>query len=121
MTVVAWGPTVPIAQSAAQTAAESGISVELIDLVTLNPWDAHTVIESVKKTGRAVVVHEAARTGGFGAEVAATIQEEAFLSLEAPVARVTGYDTPFPVPSIEDFWIPDAARIVRAVREARAY
>lgn len=121
VTVVAWGPTVPIAEAAAAKADEANISVELIDLATLNPWDAATVIESVQKTGRAVVVHEAARSGGFGAEVAASIQEHAFLSLESPVVRVTGYDTPFPVPSIEDFWIPDAARVLRAVRETMEY
>lgn len=121
VTVVAWGPTVPVAEATAAKAKEEGISVEVLDLATLNPWDASAVIASVNKTGRAVVVHEAQRTGGFGAEVAATIQERAFLSLEAPVVRVTGYDTPFPVPSIEDYWLPDAARVLTAVRESMAY
>lgn len=121
VTVVAWGPMVPVAEAAATKAAEENISVEVIDLCTLNPLDSAALVTSVKKTGRAVVVHEAARSGGFGAEVAAQIQESAFLSLESPVLRVTGYDTPFPVPSIEDFWLPDLPRVLQAVREAVNY
>lgn len=121
VTVIAWGPMVPVAEAAADQAAGQGVSVEVIDLHTLNPLDVNTIVESVRKTGRAVVVHEAVRTGGIGGEVAALIQEHAFLSLEAPVVRVTGYDTPFPVPSLEDFWLPDAARVLSAVLETRAY
>lgn len=121
-TVVAWGPMVPVAEAAAQKAwEEDGLSVEVIDAATLNPLDPDAIVASVEKTGRAIVVHEAVRSGGFGAEVAAVIQERAFLSLEAPVARVTGYDTPFPVPSIEDLWLPDVSRVLAAVRGAVAY
>ena len=121
VTLIAWGPMVPVAEQAADRAAVDHISVEVIDLATLNPLDTATIIASVEKTGRAVVVHEAARSGGFGAEVSAQIQEHAFLSLEAPVIRVTGYDTPFPVPSIEDFWLPDADRLYQAIQAAIRY
>ncbi len=121
VTLIAWGPMVPVAEQAADRAAVDHISVEVIDLATLNPLDTATIITSVEKTGRAVVVHEAARSGGFGAEVSAQIQEHAFLSLEAPVIRVTGYDTPFPVPSIEDFWLPDADRLYQAIQAAIRY
>lgn len=121
VTLIAWGPMVPVAEQAADRAAVDHISVEVIDLATLNPLDTATIIASVEKTGRAVVVHEAARSGGFGAEVAAQIQEHAFLSLEAPVIRVTGYDTPFPVPSIEDFWLPDVDRAYQAIQAAIRY
>ena len=121
VTLIAWGPMVPVAEQAADRAAVDHISVEVIDLATLNPLDTATIITSVEKTGRAVVVHEAARSGGFGAEVSAQIQEHAFLSLEAPVIRVTGYDTPFPVPSIEDFWLPDVDRAYQAIQAAIRY
>jgi 2-oxoisovalerate dehydrogenase E1 component beta subunit len=90
-----------------------GYDIELIDLRTLMPWDVTTVIESVTKTGRAVVAHEAPRTCGFGAELAATIQEKAMLHLEAPILRVTGFDTPFPY-SLEQQYLPDADRILDA-------
>ncbi len=121
VTVIAWGPMVPIAEQAADRAAVEHISVEVIDVATLSPLDTGTIIASVEKTGRAVVVHEAARSGGFGAEVAAQIQEHAFLSLESPVLRVTGYDTPFPVPSIEDFWLPDVERVYQAIQATIHY
>ncbi|PSR22885.1 MAG: alpha-ketoacid dehydrogenase subunit beta [Sulfobacillus acidophilus] len=121
VTIVAWGPMVPVAQAAAGLVAGDGIVSEVIDLCTISPWDSSTVIESVRKTGRAVIVHEDQRQNGFGAEVAATIQEQAFLSLEAPVLRVTGYDTPFPVPMVEDLWLPDANRVADAVRQTVAY
>jgi pyruvate dehydrogenase E1 component beta subunit len=115
VTVVAWGPMVPVALAAAEQARQQNIAVEVLDLASINPLDSATLVQSVQKTGRAVVVHEAPRTQGFGAEVAACIQEHAFLSLEAPVMRVTGYDTPFPVPSIEDDWLPDATRVLDAI------
>ncbi len=121
VTLVAWGPMVPVAEKAAEQAAQGGVSVEVIDLRTLSPLDVETITDSVEKTGRAVVVHEAVRSGGLGAEVAATIQERAFLSLEAPVMRVTGYDTPFPVPSVEDLWLPDAGRVLAAIQAAMNY
>lgn len=121
VTIVAWGPMVPVALSCAERAQEEGVSAEVIDLRTINPLDADTVVKSVQKTGRAVVVHEAVLTGGVGAEVAAIIQERAFLSLEAPVLRVTGYDTPFPVPSLEDIWLPDGERLYQAVQNVLHY
>lgn len=121
VTVIAWGPMVPVAEQAAEQAQESGVSVEVIDLRTLSPLDVETLTASVQKTGRAVVVHEAVRSGGLGAEVAAAIQEHAFLSLEAPIMRVTGYDTPFPVPSVEDLWLPDTGRVVAAIQAAMNY
>ncbi len=121
VTVIAWGPMVPVAEQAAVQALESGISVEVIDLRTLSPLDLETITASVQKTGRAVVVHEAVRSGGLGAEVAAAIQEHAFLSLEAPIMRVTGYDTPFPVPSVEDLWLPDTGRVVAAIQAVMHY
>lgn len=117
VTLIGWGPTVPVAVKAAEAARERwGYSCEVIDLRTLAPMDTAALVASVEKTGRAVVVHEAVQTGGVGAEVAARIAEGAFLSLEAPVARVTGYDTPYPPPAVEDAWLPGVDRVVEAVR-----
>ncbi|MBI4482754.1 MAG: alpha-ketoacid dehydrogenase subunit beta, partial [Acidobacteria bacterium] len=96
VTVVAYGAMLHEALEAAKLAEEEDVAVEVIDLRTLLPWDAGTVLNSVQKTGRAVVVHEAPRTCGFGAVISATLSEKAFLSLEAPILRVTGFDTPFP-------------------------
>jgi len=121
VTVVAWGPMVPVAEAAADLAGKAGVSVEVIDLRTLSPLDEETILTSVRKTGHAVVVHEAVRTAGFGAEVAAVIQEHAFLSLEAPIMRVTGYDTPFPVASVEDLWLPDGQRVLEAIQTVLRY
>lgn len=118
VTLIGWGPTVPvIAQAAKRLDEERGYSCEVIDLRTISPMDTDAIVASVEKTGRAVVVHEAVLSGGVGAEVAARIQERAFFSLEAPVVRVTGYDTPYPVPSIEDVWLPDVERVMAAVEE----
>lgn len=97
VTVVGWGAQLKTLEAACDKAQEAGVSCELIDLRTIYPWDVATVTNSVNKTGRLVVSHEAPKTCGFGAEVAATVTERCFLSLEAPVARVTGYDTPFPL------------------------
>jgi pyruvate dehydrogenase E1 component beta subunit len=93
------------------------IDVEVVDLRTLSPLDEETVLDSFKKTGRAAVVHEAPKTSGFGAEIAATIQEEALLYQEAPVERITGFDTPFPLYSLEDYYLPEAARIEDGIRD----
>jgi pyruvate dehydrogenase E1 component beta subunit len=113
VTLLAWSAMVHTAQEATDQAVEQGYDVELVDLRTLMPFDVNTIIESVKKTGRAVVAHEAPRTCGFGAELAATIQEKAMLWLEAPILRVTGFDTPFPY-TLEQEYLPDAARILDA-------
>lgn len=102
-------------KAAAMAAAQAGISCEVIDLRTIMPWDVETVVASVRRTGRAVVSHEAPLTGGFGAEVAATIAERAFLSLEAPVQRVCGADTPFPL-AYERYYVPDALRCLEAIK-----
>jgi pyruvate dehydrogenase E1 component beta subunit len=116
VTVIAWGAMVhEVLQAAEQLSAEN-ISVEIIDLRTLSPMDVPTMLTSVEKTGRAVVVHEAARTCGLGAEIVAQINEKALLSLEAPVERVTGFDTVFPLPQLERYYLPNPERIIAAVR-----
>jgi pyruvate dehydrogenase E1 component beta subunit len=115
LSIFAYGAMIPPASEAAERLAQDGISAEVIDLRSLVPLDEAAVVASVEKTGRAVVVHEAARFCGFGAEVAALLAEKAFFSLKAPIARVTGYDTPFPY-SLENVYLPDADRIVRAAR-----
>jgi len=120
VTVLAWGAMWHEADQAAREAAADGIDCEVIDLRTLQPLDTETVIQSVKKTGRVIVVHEAPRTCGFGAELAAVIQERCFLHLEAPVTRVTGLDTPFPY-TLEMEYLPRAPRILKAIREVVAY
>jgi pyruvate dehydrogenase E1 component beta subunit len=115
LTVVAYGAMVPVVEEAADKAAADGISLELIDLRTLMPYDLETPLASVRKTGRCVVVHEAPRTCGFGAELAMSLYERAIEHLEAPIQRVTGLDTPFPY-SLEHEYMPNADRVVAAVR-----
>jgi pyruvate dehydrogenase E1 component beta subunit len=119
-TVVAYGAMVPVAVEAAEQAAARGWSVEVVDLRTLLPLDAETMLASVRKTGRVVILHEAPRTCGYGAELAALIAEQALTSLQAPVLRVTGYDTPFPY-TLEHSYLPDAARVTRALEHVMAY
>ncbi len=116
VTVLAWGAMWHEADQAAREAEQEGIDCEVIDLRSLQPLDLDTLVASVRKTGRAVIVHEAPRTCGFGAELSATLQERCFLSLEAPIARVTGFDTPFPY-TLENEYLPRAPRILRAIRE----
>jgi pyruvate dehydrogenase E1 component beta subunit len=116
VTVLAWGAMWHEADQAAREAEREGIDCEVIDLRSLQPLDLDTLVASVRKTGRAVIVHEAPRTCGFGAELSATLQERCFLSLEAPIARVTGFDTPFPY-TLENEYLPRAPRILRAIRE----
>ncbi len=106
---------------AAADELEGEIDVEVVDLRTLSPLDEETVLESFKKTGRAAVVHEAPKTGGFGAEIAATIQEEALLYQEAPVERITGFDTPFPLYALEDYYLPESERVVDGIRDAMEF
>jgi 2-oxoisovalerate dehydrogenase E1 component beta subunit len=115
-TVIAYSAMTSVAEQAAKKAEEQGISIEVIDLRTLMPFDIDTIVSSVKKTGRAVVVHEAPKTCGFGAEIVASIQERALDSLEAPIQRLAGFDTPFPY-SLEHEYLPNADRIVGAVRK----
>jgi pyruvate dehydrogenase E1 component beta subunit len=114
-TLLAYGPTVKTAMKAAEAASGEGKSLEVIDLRTLSPLDMAPVYESVRRTGRAVVVHEAHVNLGVGAEVAARISEECFYSLEAPVLRVGGFDTPYPASRLEEEWLPDLDRVLDAV------
>ncbi|RSM39118.1 alpha-ketoacid dehydrogenase subunit beta [Actinoplanes sp. ATCC 53533] len=114
-TVIAYGPMVRTALDAAQAAAEDGRDLEVIDLRTLSPLDLGPVYASVRKTGRAVVVHEAPGNLGMGAEIAARITEECFYSLEAPVLRVTGFDVPYPAARVEEEYLPDLDRVLDAV------
>ena len=120
LTVVAWGAMLYEALDAAAQAASQGIECEVIDLRTLWPLDIDTIITSVKKTGRIVVVHEAAKTCGLGGEIVALVNEKAFLHLEAPPARVTGFDTPFPY-TLENEYLPLSHRIVPAILETARY
>jgi pyruvate dehydrogenase E1 component beta subunit len=120
VTVIAWGAMWHEADRAAREAEAEGIDCEVLDLRSLQPLDLDAIVASVGKTGRAVIVHEAPRTCGFGAELVALIQERCFLHLEAPIARVTGFDTPFPY-TLEVEYLPRAPRILKAVREVVAY
>jgi pyruvate dehydrogenase E1 component beta subunit len=121
VTVLAYGPTVKTALTAAAAAAQEGTSLEVIDLRTLSPLDLAPVFASVRRTGRAVVVHEAHVNLGVGAEVAARISEECFHSLEAPVLRVGGFDTPYPPARAEEHFLPDLDRLLDAVDRSIAW
>jgi len=114
-TVLAYGPTVKTAMQAAEAASGDGVSIEVIDLRTLSPLDMAPVYDSVRRTGRAVVTHEAHVNLGMGAEVASRVTEECFYSLEAPVLRVGGFDTPYPPSRIEEDYLPDLDRVLDAV------
>jgi len=117
VSMFAYGAMVPPAIEAAESLASAGVSAEVVDLRTLVPLDEAAVLESVEKTGRAVIVHEAARFCGFGAELAALLAEKALYSLKAPVSRVTGFDTPFPY-ALENVYLPNAERIAHAAKNA---
>jgi pyruvate dehydrogenase E1 component beta subunit len=122
LTLVAWGAMVRVAREVAETLhTEDGVSVEIIDVLTIAPLDRETLARSVEKTGRVVIVHEAPKSFGPGAEILASITEGAFLSLEAPIRRVTAYDVPFPGFAREKANVPDVARVVAAARETLAY
>ena len=122
LTVIAYGAMVRVALEAADVLRdEDGADVEVIDLLTVSPLDRETLVASVQKTGRAVVVHEAPRSFGPGAEIAASIMDGAFLSLEAPIRRVTAYDVPFVGFAREKANVPDVPRVVAAVRETLAF
>ncbi|MDN5852737.1 MAG: alpha-ketoacid dehydrogenase subunit beta [Actinomycetia bacterium] len=121
VTVLAYGPTMKTALQSAATAEQEGVSVEVIDLRTLSPLDMAPVYQSVRKTGRAVVVHEAHTNLGLGSELAARITENCFYSLEAPVLRVGGFDTPYPASRIEEEYLPDLDRVLDAVDRTRSY
>jgi pyruvate dehydrogenase E1 component beta subunit len=120
VTILAWGAMLYEAVAAADKAAEQGISCEIVDLRTLWPVDVDTIVNSVSKTGRVIVVHEAPKTCGFGAELVALVNEKCFLHLEAPPVRVTGFDTPFPY-TLEMDYLPLAHRILPAIVETARY
>lgn len=120
VTIICYGPMVQTALDAA-AAAEGHWSIEVLDLRSLAPLDTPAMVASVMRTGRAVIVHEASRTLGMGAEIAARLQEEAFFALEAPVLRATGFDTPYPPAKIEEFWLPDVDRILETVERSFSY
>ncbi|MBA2777497.1 alpha-ketoacid dehydrogenase subunit beta [Billgrantia kenyensis] len=120
ITLLGWGAQMEVIDRAVELAEKAGISCEVIDLRTILPWDEDTVVESVLKTGRLVITHEAPRTGGFAGEIAATVQERCFLYLESPIERVTGLDTPFPL-TLEKEYLPDHLKIFEAIKASMAY
>ena len=118
VSVFTWGAmTRPTVEAAEELAAE-GIDAEVVDLRTLSPLDEESIVASFEKTGRAAVVHEAPKTGGLAGEITATIQEEALIYQEAPIERITGFDTPFPLYALEDYYLPEAARIKDGITDA---
>ena len=116
ITLVAWSAAVESCLMAAERLADDGISATIVDLRTLVPFDVETVVNAVAKTGRCVVVHEAPLSAGFGAEVAATLASEAFYDLDAPIARVTSWDVPYPAAPLEGWYLPSVERVVAAAR-----
>lgn len=113
--IFTWGAMVRIVEEAAEELAGRGIECEVVDLRTLSPVDVDAIVAAVQKTGRALVVHEAPRTGGFGAEIVALINERALLYLEAPVLRVARFDTPMPLFHLEDYYLPNKQRVIKGV------
>src|SRR5205823_9349354 len=120
VTLVAWSAAVELCSRAADKLAEEGISASVLDLRTLVPLDVEGLVKAVAKTGRCVVVHEAPLTAGFGAEVVATLVEEAFYDLDAPIARVASYDVPYPSGALEQWYLPSLDRVVAAARKTAA-
>ena len=120
ITLVGWGGQLRVLEKACEMAEELDISCELIDLRTILPWDVETVVNSVQKTGRLIISHEAPKTGGFASEVASEIQEQAFLHLESPIVRVCGYDTPFPL-AFEKWYVPDSYKVLEAIKSSVNY
>jgi pyruvate dehydrogenase E1 component beta subunit len=120
VSVFTWGAMTRPTLEAAESVAEDGIDCEVVDMRTLSPMDTETLLESFKKTGRAVIVHEAPKTGGLAGEITATIQEEALYHQEAPINRVTGFDVPYPLYAREDYYLPEGTRIEDAIRETDA-
>jgi len=121
ITILAWAAMVREAVKAAETLDAEGVKAEVIDLRTLTPMDSDTIVNSVRKTGRLVITHEAPRTLGLGAEVAARVSEEALTSLLAPIERVTGYDAVMPLFKLENYYLPDAEKIVAGARRAMSF
>ena len=116
LTIITWGPPVHTVKLVAEKWwEEKGVSIEVIDLRTVAPLDIETIVASVEKTEHVIIVHEAVKTGGVGAEIAALISEKALYSLSAPILRVTGYDTPYPTAMVEEEWLPNEKRINEAI------
>ncbi|HLC59970.1 MAG TPA: alpha-ketoacid dehydrogenase subunit beta [Candidatus Nanoarchaeia archaeon] len=120
VTLIAWGAMVKTCQEAIEK-LKGKYSVELIDLRTINPYDAETILNSVKKTGRCVIAHEAQRTCGFAAELTAAINEKVLLNLQAPVVRVTGPDVSVPLAKLEGYYLPDANRIIKGIEKVMSF
>ncbi|GAA0851961.1 alpha-ketoacid dehydrogenase subunit beta [Aliiglaciecola litoralis] len=120
ITVLAWGAQVEVVEKAVEMASSDGISCEVIDLRSILPWDVETVCQSVEKTGRLLVSHEAPLTGGFASEISATVQERCFLNLESPISRVCGLDTPYPL-AHEKEYMPDHLKIYEAIKHSVNY
>ncbi|MUV37535.1 3-methyl-2-oxobutanoate dehydrogenase (2-methylpropanoyl-transferring) [Lentibacillus sp. JNUCC-1] len=117
ISLIAWGAMVPVAKQAADAAAEKGISCDVIDVQTLYPLDRDLIRDSVQKTGRAVIVHEAQGTGGLGNDILSIINDEAFLYLRAPVQRVTGFDVPVPFFALEEHYLPNVPRVLKQIEQ----
>ncbi|MCG8607692.1 alpha-ketoacid dehydrogenase subunit beta, partial [bacterium] len=122
ISVISYGSMVHVSLEAAENLGKEGVEVEVVDLRSLLPFDKNLILNSVKKTNKAMVVHEATLTGGIGAEISATITREAFEYLDAPVVRVTSIDTPVPYsPPLEDYFMPNAAKVTDSLRELATY
>jgi len=121
ITLVSWGALISETLAAAERLQQEGIDAEVIDVATLKPLDITPILDSVQKTGRCVIIHEATRTAGFGAEIAAGLAEYGLLSLLAPIQRVTGYDTVMPLHRLERYYLPDEGRIVAAVHKVMEF
>ena len=121
VTVMAWGAMVREGLAAAEQLKADKVDLEIIDLRTISPIDADTIVALIRKTGRCVIVHEAPRTCGLGAEIIALINEKALLSLQAPVERVTGFDIPVPLSKTEHYYLPNPKRIVMAVKKVMSF
>ena len=121
LTLVTWGAMIQETLEAADQLHDEGVSAEVIDVVTLKPLDIPTILASIEKTGRCVIVHEAARSCGVGAEISACIASEGLLSLLAPIPRVTGYDTVMPLPRLEGYYLPSVDRILAAARQVMGF
>jgi pyruvate dehydrogenase E1 component beta subunit len=121
LTIITWGAMVQVSQKAAEELAQEGVDVEIIDLRSLVPLDTDKMLQSAKKTSRVVVVSEESKTGSFASEIVARIQEKAILHLNAPIKRVASFDVPFPQFAIESYFIPNVARVKKAVKETMEY
>jgi pyruvate dehydrogenase E1 component beta subunit len=122
ISVFTWGAmSRPTLEAAEELANEDGIDAEVVDLRSMSPLPKDAIVESFKKTGRAAVVHEAPKSGGLGGEISTIIQEEALMYQEAPVERITGFDTPFPLYALEDYYLPEPARIKKGIRDAVSF